>query len=325
MPTTPGSEVLKEAVRLACRAPSVHNSQPWRWVAEGGALRLFLDRRRLVPGTDPSGRQAILSCGCVLHHLRVAMLAAGWDAVVKRFPDPDNADHLASVDFRAVEHITGAQDDRAEAILVRRTDRLPLAEPTFWSLFEPVLRAALDDDTVTLDVLPDDARPQLAAASELSASLRRDDASYHEELAWWTSRFVLTEGMPPSALVSDEERPRVDVGRNFPGRSHQQRRPEVDVDWSKVLVLSTPADTPADALRCGEALSAVLLECTMAGLATCPLTHLIEVAESREIVRDLIGGVGQPQVVVRVGVAPPMEAVPPPTPRHPLDDVLQVN
>lgn len=45
MPTTPGSELLKEAVRLACRAPSVHNSQPWRWVAEGGTLRLFLDRR----------------------------------------------------------------------------------------------------------------------------------------------------------------------------------------------------------------------------------------------------------------------------------------
>ncbi|CDO89034.1 NAD(P)H nitroreductase [Mycobacterium triplex] len=324
MPTTPGSEVLTEAVRLACRAPSVHNSQPWRWVAEGGALRLFLDRRHLVPGTDHSGRQAIISCGCALDHLQVAMLAAGWEAVIGRFPNPNNPDHLASIEFRRAEHVTRSADDRVQAILARRTDRLPLAEPTFWSLFEPVLRRALDDRNVTLQVLDEDAHPKLAAASQLSAALRRDDYSYHEELAWWTSRFVVSEGIPPSALVSDEERPRVDLARDFPGRSHQSRRPEVEVDWSKILLLSTPEDTRSDALCCGEALSAVLLECTMAGLGTCPLTHLIEVAESRDIVRGLLDGPGQPQVLVRVGVAPPMETVPPPTPRHPLDEVLQI-
>jgi nitroreductase len=324
MPTTPGSEVLKEAVRLACRAPSILNSQPWRWEADGGTLRLFVDRSRLVPGTDRSGRQAIISCGCALDHVRVAMLAAGWDAVVERFPNPNDPDHLASIEFRHAEHITGSQDDRAQAILLRRTDRLPLAEPTFWTLFEPVLRGALEDVPVTIDVLTDDARPQLAAASQLSATLRRDDYSYHEELAWWTSRFVVAGGLPPSALVSDEERPRVEVARDFPGRSHQSRRPEVEVDWSKILLLSTPEDTRADALSCGETLSAVLLECTMAGLGTCPLTHLIEVDECRDIVRGLVDGLGQPQVLIRVGVAPPMEAVPPPTPRHPLEDVLQI-
>ncbi|GLE51517.1 Acg family FMN-binding oxidoreductase [Mycobacterium montefiorense] len=324
MPTTPGSEVLKEAVRLACRAPSVHNSQPWHWVADGGVLRLFLDRRRLVPGTDHSGRQAIISCGCALDHLRVVMLAAGWDPVIERFPNPNNPDHLASIEFRPVEHITGTQDDRAEAILVRRTDRLPLAEPTFWHLFEPVLLGVLDDSLVAIDVLCDDVRPQLAAASQLSAALRGDDSAYHEELAWWTSRFMLTKGMPPSALLSDEERPRVEVGRDFPGRSHQNRRPEVDVDWSKILVLSTPEDTRPDALSCGGMLSAVLLECTMAGLGTCPLTHLIEVDESRDIVRGLVDRLSQPQVLIRVGVAPPMEVLPPPTPRHPLDEVLQI-
>jgi hypothetical protein len=324
MPTTPGSEVLKEAVRLACRAPSILNSQPWRWVAEGGTLRLFVDRSRMVPGTDRSGRQAIISCGCALDHVRVAMLAAGWDAAVERFPNPNDPDHLASIEFRRAEHITGSQDDRAQAILLRRTDRLPLAEPTFWALFEPVLRSALDDAVVRIDVLSDDARPQLAAASQLSAVLRRDDYSYHEELAWWTSRFVVAEGLPPSTLVSDEERPRVEVARDFPGRSHQSRRPEVEVDWSKILLLSTPEDTRADALSCGETLSAVLLECTMAGLGTCPLTHLIEVDECRDIVRGLVDGLGQPQVLIRVGVAPPMEVVPPPTPRHELDDVLQI-
>ena len=37
-------------------------------------------------------------------------------------------------------------------------------------------------------------------------------------------------------------------------------------------------------LRCGEALSAVLLECTVAGMATCTLTHMTEIAQSRDII-----------------------------------------
>ncbi len=324
MPATPETQVLKNAVLLACRAPSVHNSQPWRWVAEGGVLRLFVDRHRTVPGTDDSGREAIISCGAVLDHLRVAMLAAGWHAGIKRFPNPKDPDQLASIEFGCVDHVTDAQRDRATAILQRRTDRLPLGRPTCWDVFEPALRSTIDDGLVTLDVLSDDARPQLVKASQLTESVRRDDWLYQSELDWWTSPFVANEGVPRSALASDKEHVRVDVGRWFPIRSHTDRRPQVTVDWSKILVLSTAKDTRTDALRCGEVLSTVLLECTVAGMATCTLTHLIEIDESRDVVRSLIERRGEPQVLVRVGIAPSMEGPPAPTPRNPLGDVLQI-
>ncbi|MDD4867102.1 MAG: NAD(P)H nitroreductase [Mycobacterium sp.] len=324
MQTRPDTAVLKAAVQLACRAPSVHNSQPWRWVAEGGVLRLFAERHRALPATDRSGRDVLLSCGAVLHHLCVAITAAGWDPHVTRFPDPKNPGHLATVEFRPRDHVTDTWRRRAEAILQRRSDRLPLGRPTYWDLFEPGLRAAFDESLVTLDVLGDEARPHLVNATELTGALRRDDASYHAEMQWWTSAFVLTEGVPPSALVSDTEYRRVDVGREFPFRGHENRRPEVKVDWAKILVLSTPDDTRADVLRCGEVLSAVLLECTMAGMATCTLTHLIELEESRDIVRQLIPGHGDPQVLVRAGIAPPMERLPAATPRRPWGDVLEI-
>jgi hypothetical protein len=83
MHSTLDIEVLRKAVLVTCRAPSVHNSQPWRWVAERERLRLFVDRYRTVPGTDHSGREAFISCGAVLDHLRVAMLAAGWHARIE--------------------------------------------------------------------------------------------------------------------------------------------------------------------------------------------------------------------------------------------------
>jgi hypothetical protein len=324
MHATPDAQVLKNAVLLACRAPSVHNSQPWLWVAGDGALRLFIDRHRTVPGTDDSGRDAIISCGAALDHLRIAMLAGGWHSEIERFPNPKDPDLLASFAFSSVDHVTDTQRNRADAILQRRTDRLPLNRPAYWDLFEPVLRSTIDDGPVALDVLSDDVRPLLVEAAGLAEAVRRDDVSYHVELDWWTSPFVVNEGVPPSALASDSEDRRVDVGRWFPVRSHTDRRPEVTMDWSKILVLSTGQDTKTDVLRCGEVLSTVLLECTMAGMSTCTLTHLIEVDESRDIVRSLIEQRGQPQVLIRVGIAPPLEDLPAPTPRSPLGDVFQI-
>jgi hypothetical protein len=317
-------EMVKKAVQLACRAPSVHNSQPWHWVFEGAVLDLFVDRRRWVHSADRSGREAIISCGAVLDHLRIAMVAAGWQAHIERFPNPNNRDHLASLEFSPLEFVTDAQRKRTEAILQRRTDRLPLGRPTYWASFEPVLRSSVDESVAMLDVLSDDVRPQLVEASQLTEALRRDDASYHAELQWWTSPFALSEGVPPDALASASERQRVDVARDFPARSRAERRADVAVDWSKVLVLSTAEDTRAEVFGCGEALSTVLLECTMAGMATCTLTHLIELRASRDIVRTLIGGRGEPQVLIRVGIAPPMEDLPAATPRRPLDDVLEI-
>jgi hypothetical protein len=88
-------------------------------------------------------------------------------------------------------------------------------------------------------------------------------------------------------------------------------------------VLSTQGDTRADALHAGQVLSKLLLECTMAGLATCPFTHITELEASRDIVRDLMVTEAMPQVLIRVGTAPYGEDVPRPTPRRPLFEVLE--
>lgn len=318
------TRVLADAVQLACRAPSLHNSQPWQWVADGAGLQLFLDRDRMVESTDDSGpgREALIGCGAVLDHLRAAVAVAGWTANVDRFPDPNNLDHLASVDFAPLDYLTDAHRQRADAILRRRTDRLPFAAPANWQFFEPALRASVDAE-VHIDVVPDELRPQLAEASMLTESLRLYDSSYHSELAWWTGPFGTYDGIPPSALVSATESDRVDVGRTFPVISHRDRRTDITDDRAVVLVLSTDDDSHSDALRSGEALSQVLLEATVAGLATCPVTHLTELAESREVINTLIERNGMPQVLIRVGQAPVIDEMAPITPRRALDDVLK--
>lgn len=316
----PSDDVIAKAVQLASRAPSIHNSQPWRWTVDGTTLHLHLDRDRLV-ATDTSGRQALISCGAALDHLRVAMSACGWATKVNYYPHDGDHTHLAAIHFVALPFVDEDRRSRADAILRRRSDRLPFAAPPARGKVAASLRGAVGG-AAFVDVLESDAHQKLAEVTQLIDTLRLSDSDYHAELRWWTAPFGANDGISPSSLVSSAESDRVAVGRTFPVTRHSDRRLEIPEDRSAVLVLSARDDTRLEVLRCGEALSAVLLEATMAGLATCTLTHLTELPDSIAVLSAMTGR-RLPQVLVRVGVTPWIEAVPPPTPRRQLSDFLE--
>jgi nitroreductase len=161
-------------------------------------------------------------------------------------------------------------------------------------------------------------------AAQIAESLRFYNPVYNDELHWWTAPFEASEGIPYSALVSAAESDRVGVDRVFPLTHQPERRAEIPEDHAKILLLSTDGHSRADALASGEALSATLLECTMAGLATCPVTHLTEVAVTRELIQSLMDHDAVPQVLIRVGIVPVTEKAPPATPRRPLSEVLRL-
>lgn len=322
MSTQPPRVIVEEAVFLAGRAPSLHNTQPWRWVFDGTTLRLYSVPERMLPATDTRGRQMIISCGITLDHLRVALAAAGWRTTVQRFPNPNRRDHLATVMFAPARIVTDAERERADVIVRRHADRLPFEPPAGWDAFEPVLRSTFDPADAVLDVLPDGSRPALARAAEFTASLRRYDSGYQAELQWWAGHVVAASGIPRGALLSEQERRRVPVGRTLPARTGEARRAGLD-DHSTIMVLSTDSDAAPDLLRCGEALSTVLLECTVAGYVTCPLTHLTEQPRSRAIVSELTGRKELPQVLIRVGTAPGPDEGYALTPRRRVSEILE--
>src|SRR6185312_10279708 len=162
-------------------------------------------------------------------------------------------------------------------------------------------------------------------ASRLTEEIRQNDPTYDAELSWWTSSFVRDEGIPHSALVSATEAARIDVAREFPTPAISEKANDEGVDRAKIVVLSTHhEDARLDVLRCGEALSSLLLKCTSAGLATCTLTHMTELAPSREIIRGLTGQRGTPQLLIRIGQTSVTDEEFVPTPRKPLADVFEV-
>jgi nitroreductase len=320
--TVPDHQTLLTVMRLAGRAPSVHNMQPWHWVFDGTRLHLYTDPDRLLPATDPHGRQQVISCGAALHHVRTVFAAHGWHTDTVRMPDPQRPDYLAVLGFRPWPDPPAEIAVRARAIGHRHTDRRPMLEPSGWGDLVPALRRLVASHDLEFDVVGDEVRPQLAAVSEHAAAARRHDMMYQDELQWWTGHPGVPDGVPPSALPSAAESARVDIGRSFSYTPHSERCAAI-TDRSTLVVLSSYDESVLQWLHTGEALSAVLLECTAAGLMTCPLTHITELPAGRRVVASMLPHSTVPQVLIRVGTAAEDSELPQ-TPRRPLTDILDI-
>ncbi|MGW0026803.1 Acg family FMN-binding oxidoreductase [Rhodococcus sp. NPDC003383] len=318
----PDRRTLESAVALACRAPSLHNSQPWRWVLGAHALTLYSDNDRILPATDPSGRQMVLSCGTALDHLRTALAAQRWSSAIERMPRSPDRQCLATLRFRRLDESSDTEPSDtgarlAAAIARRRTERLPMAAPPEWPSTVTLLQELAEDAGAHLDGIGEDERAALDDVSRRISGEKRADPAYLSELNWWTGHAMFPEGVPADTLPAAGSA--VAVEREFPpGRATSETSGEQD--HAAILLLSTATDRRLDWLRCGEALSAVLLACTDRGLATCTVTHLTESEDSRAFLRGLTGD-GVPQVLIRAGVrTPPGPETP--TPRRPLSEVL---
>jgi nitroreductase len=317
--TMPSRRTIETAVALACRAPSLHNSQPWRWVLGSQDLSLFSDPDRILPATDAFGRQMVLSCGAALNHLHYAFASLRWTSVIDRLPHSQGRQCLATIGLAPAQGLSDTDDRMATAITRRRTERLPMDPPGRWDqTFAQVTELAAQSGT-HLEVIGEHGRPALEAMSRRLSGLRRADPVYQAELRWWAGHSLYPEGIPAEALPAARHRT-VAVEREFPPGNVTSDTGNED-DRAAILLLSTPSDSRLDWVRCGEALSAVLLACTDRGLATCTVTHLTESGAVRTALRELSDGDGLPQVLVRVGRSTrpaPTTAVS----RRPLSEIL---
>ncbi len=316
--TGPGSPVdpdreaalVAEALGLAVRAPSIHNSQPWEFRVRPGMIDLYADLDRWLPRTDADGRDLMLSCGAVLHHLRVALTGVGLAAAVHRLPDPDDPDWMARIRLGA-----GHPDPRdlTSVILSRRSDRRPFQTRVVATDLLVELASAAAGQASVLTVVTDPGHLRLLRlAIREAAAVQRDLPGLGEELRRWTLDRSDSDGVPAGNVPRGS---RWDA--RFPHGSSATTTPEPPgEDGAVVMIVSTGSDQPMAQLRAGEGLSAVLLRATQLGLASCPLTQPLEVTGTRQAVQDgVLGGTSCPQVILRVGWAGGQEPLPP-TPRR---------
>jgi hypothetical protein len=293
--------VLEAAARASLRAPSVFNTQPWRWQVTGDAMELSADPSRHLEATDPDGRLLLLSCGGALHHARTALAADGWAVTVDRLPDADRPDLLARLRLDAPVPPDPQARVLADAISRRRTDRRAFGDRTVSDETLTGLRRAVEAEGAYLHVVPHDQVPMLGLSSEQAAETESLDPAYRSELTQWTNRPGWTgDGVPPATAVEPGLR-RVPV-RNFAPQGGDVLPVGEDHDQgAEYVILYGMDDSRLGLLRGGEALSALLLKATADGLSTAPLSEAVEVAWPRYLLRGLLSDVGEPYVAVRLG------------------------
>jgi nitroreductase len=314
---------LRRAAVRATRAPSVHNTQPWRMHLAHGTLSLFADRSRQLRVLDPSSRQLTISCGCALFNARTSIAAAGLAATVDRLPDPDQPDLLARIGVTASPDTDVAALAALDGMVeLRQTNRRHFVDDEVPAeVIDALERAARHEGAELYVVRHEDHRLAVAQLSQKADAIENLNPAYRAELRAWTSDDprrvdgVQALAVPHVDGSSQDEVPIRDFDTRgmgwLPTRTASSRK-------QCLVFICTQGDNPSEWLRAGEALERVLLELTRHGFVASPLTQVTEVPSARAELRSALGMTNYPHVLLRVGRAPQTPA----TQRRPIVDVL---
>jgi hypothetical protein len=300
-------EHLDTIVATAARAPSVHNTQPWRFRLSGTSLELHADPSRRLDRVDPQGREMLISCGAALFGLRLAVRQSGYRPVVELLPSRARPDLLARIRPGAAIPIRVGERRLLDATRRRHTHRGPFTgEP-----LPPELPAALQRDAeaeaATLVLIRDGGGyVQLATLVAAAERWQRQQPILTAELRAWTHPRTSRprEGIPAVAFPSSPARRRgslaqrdFDLGRGWGTLTAAGDAPAV------TAVLTTRGDSPADWLRAGQALHRLLLHAASEWVFATLHTQPLELPLLRAAIRTQLRLTGVPQMLLQLGRA----------------------
>ncbi|KJY26992.1 aromatic ring-opening dioxygenase LigA [Streptomyces sp. NRRL S-495] len=314
---------LESLVAAAVAAPSIHNSQPWRFRLrpESSVLEVRAARERALPETDPAGRALHISVGAAVLNLRVAARHLGWAPEVRLLPDPSDPDLLAGVrlDTPAAVRLPGGEA-LYEAIWHRHSIRTPFTgEPVPPAVLDELVVAARAEDALLELPGREETNRILQLTSEAERRNTTERGQRAESRNWVHGGDLLPYGIPTRALGPQDRDARL------PMRDFTALRPVghgVSATFEaepRIAVLVTGRDERADWLRAGLALEHVLLAATVHGVRASLLHQAMEWPYLRWATREPHHGPGHVQMLIRLGYGP--EGAP--VPRLAVRDVLE--
>ena len=293
-------------IATAARAPSVQNTQPWRFRVGEYAIELYADPGRKLQ-VDPVGREMLISCGAALYGLRLAVRSLGYLPVVEPLPDPARRRLLARVTLGGAEPITPQERQLLEALPHRHTHRGPWVPGPL----PPGLLARLQHDALAEGaqlVLVDRTLAYHKLADLAAAAGRQQDRDpvAREEMRRWSRSTAepAPDGVPSHAFPAAPD--------HQPGRL-----PQRDFDLGRGLgllpgggppsaataVLLTAGDGRADWLRAGQALHRLLADAASKWVFASLHTQPLEATPIRALIRDRLALPGSPQMLLQLGRA----------------------
>ena len=310
-------------IATAARAPSVHNTQPWRFRVGEYAIELHADVRRKLQ-VDPLGREMLISCGAALFGLRLAVRSIGYQPVVELLPDRAQLRLLARVRLGAAEPITAQERRMLEALPHRHTHRGPFAPgPLPAGLVAGLQHDALAEGAELVLIDRAIAYQKLAGIAD-AVSRRQDlDPVARAEVRRWSRDpdDPAHDGIPAHAFpASAAHRPGQLAQRDFDLGRGLGLLPADGPPPAATAVLITRDDGRADWLRAGQALHRLLAHAAGSWVFASLHTQPLEADVIRALVRERLALPGAPQILLQLGRAhtthatarrPPVELIEP--------------
>ncbi|MET9390961.1 hypothetical protein ABZY20_11195 [Streptomyces sp. NPDC006624] len=298
---------VQALLAAAVAAPSIHNTQPWRFGLDpdSRSIQVRIDRGRRLPLADPELRSQHLSVGAAVFNLRVAAAHLGWDPLVRLLPSADDPDLLATVQLTGTAAQQPYPRDLYEAIERRHTSRMPF---TGRPVPDPVVARMTDAaraEGAHLEVpgIPG-TRRLLGLTQEAEARNAAHPARTAETRAWITAPGTdASYGIPVTALGPRDAAGRMPV-RDFTGALPVPLLPALRFErHAQVALLWTSGNRREDWLRAGQALQSVLLTATRNKVRTSMLHQAMEWPD----LRAAMAGSRRrcfPQLLIRFGYGP---------------------
>ena len=303
-------------IASAARAPSVHNSQPWRFVVHADSVELWCDPRRRT-WSDASGREMLISCGAALFGLRLAIRSLGYQPEVTLLPDPARLRLLASVRAGRAMPLNVLESQMVAAVPHRHTHRGPFEPgPLPRGLLAGMQNDALMEGAELALVGPGLGYERLAALT--AAATRRGDLDPRSRatIRRWT-RVAADRRRPGIAEAERDGIPAAALVAGWPVPGQPGRLQQRDFDLGRHLgllptggaapaataVLLTRDDRREDWLRAGQALYRLLLHAASDWVFASLYTQPVEDPVTRHLIGTQLGLPGYPQLVLQLGRA----------------------
>lgn len=320
------ASTLEACIAAAVAAPSIFNTQPWRFRLDPGtvAFEVRAAPERSLRHADPVARALHLSVGASVFNLRVAIAHFGWSPVVRLLPRPEDTALLATVRLTGshTSHPTGRRADLYPAIWRRHSSRFPFSgRPLPQNARVELAEAAHMEGALLTFPTADDTARLLRLTAEAEHRNRADSDRGTESRRWvhLDPDDPADTGLPQGGLGPQDARERIPM-RDFTAQRHPERLPAQDFEPGPVLaLLTTTHDRRTDWLRAGQALEHVLLVATAHGLRASLLHQAMEWPDLRRALSPDPDHAGHAQMLIRLGYGPEGTA----TPRRAPDGVLE--